>query len=402
MVEKFSQFALQSQPPNPTTDFIVGLGAGNNARWPANLVCREILQADRNYYVATTGSNSNNGLSLATAFLTIQHAVDIASTLDFNNHYVTINVAAGTYNEDISVGSLTGAPDFGLAIIGDVATPSNNTLSSIAICLFAFGPLAQVFISGFKFTCPAGSALYAIDQAGIGYVSCEFGDCSGGYHNVAVSGASVGWQQNGDSTISGGAIAHIGAFVATAGGSSFHTRTLVGTPNFSDAFVVSEGAEVDVENITFVGLATGRRYRTDNGGHITPTFGSSDTYLPGDTPGVSDDSSAYGAFHGTTSRNLGTVNSGTITALGMSNTVVPLVRQWYYTNDGAHILPAPTIDGTLRILVTNGASAGTITFSGFTVKASPGDPLNTTNTDKFLIEIFTINSISTYRVYALQ
>ena len=137
-------------------------------------------------------------------------------------------------------------------------------------------------------------------------------------------------------------------------------------------------------------------------GAIVPTFGSSATYLPGDQPGYIDDTSSYNQWSKISSRSLGTVSSGTITALALSNTDLPSVRQWYYTNGGAHTLPAPTMDGELRILVTNNASAGAITFSGFTTKASPGDALDTTNGHKFLIEIFTINAISTYRVYALQ
>lgn len=98
-----------------------------------------------------------------------------------------------------------------------------------------------------------------------------------------------------------------------------------------------------------------------------------------------------------TPNNIGTVSSGTTTpnpALG---------NYQYYTNNGAHTLAAPEAgDCAIDILVTNGASAGSITFSGFTVGASTGSSLTTTNTHRFLISIRRINSVSTYSVYALQ
>lgn len=97
-----------------------------------------------------------------------------------------------------------------------------------------------------------------------------------------------------------------------------------------------------------------------------------------------------------TPANGGTVSSGTFT-------VTPATQNYqYYTNNGAHTFAAPASDCAVDVLVTNGASAGAITFSGFTVGSSTGSSLNTTNTNKFLISVRRINSISTYSIYALQ
>jgi len=97
-----------------------------------------------------------------------------------------------------------------------------------------------------------------------------------------------------------------------------------------------------------------------------------------------------------TSYNIGTVSSGTTTPAAANG------NYQYYTNNGAHTLASPAADSAMDILVTNGASAGAITFSGFTVGASTGDALTTTNTNKFIISIRRINSISTYLIKALQ
>lgn len=98
--------------------------------------------------------------------------------------------------------------------------------------------------------------------------------------------------------------------------------------------------------------------------------------------------------------NLTPYSLGTIASF----TANPLNGNYQYgTNNGAFTLTAPASDCAIDILITNGASAGAITFSGFTVSAtSLGDPLTTTNTNKHLITIVRINGVSTYVNKALQ
>jgi hypothetical protein len=74
----------------------------------------------------------------------------------------------------------------------------------------------------------------------------------------------------------------------------------------------------------------------------------------------------------------------------------------YITNNGAFTITAPTEDGSCILLVTNGAAAGSITFTGFSVGSSTGDTLTTVNTSKFSISIWRINGVSGYRIAAHQ
>lgn len=97
-----------------------------------------------------------------------------------------------------------------------------------------------------------------------------------------------------------------------------------------------------------------------------------------------------------TSGNLGTKSSGTLT---IDCGAVPLQ---YVTNGGAFTLAAPANDGSCILLVTNNASAGIITPSGFSVGISTGDVVTTTNTSKFSWSIWRINGTSGYRVAAHQ
>ena len=49
------------------------------------------------YYVSTTGSNSNSGTTLNQPFLTIQQAANVAHAGD------TVNVLGGTYRETVTM-----------------------------------------------------------------------------------------------------------------------------------------------------------------------------------------------------------------------------------------------------------------------------------------------------------
>jgi len=74
----------------------------------------------------------------------------------------------------------------------------------------------------------------------------------------------------------------------------------------------------------------------------------------------------------------------------------------YITNGGAFTITAPAADGSCMLLVTNNGSAGSITFSGFTVGSNTGDAFTLTNGNKFMVTIVRINGTSTYQNKALQ
>lgn len=95
-----------------------------------------------------------------------------------------------------------------------------------------------------------------------------------------------------------------------------------------------------------------------------------------------------------TPANLGNITSFTLNpALG---------NYQYGTNTAAFTLTAPTADCAVDILITNSATAGAITFTGFTVGANTGDALTVVNANKFIISIRRIATISTYTIKALQ
>jgi hypothetical protein len=97
-----------------------------------------------------------------------------------------------------------------------------------------------------------------------------------------------------------------------------------------------------------------------------------------------------------TPHNLGTVTTGTVTPDAANG------NYQYMTNNGAFTMAAPAADCAVDILITNGSTAGVITFSGYTVGANTGSNLTVTNGNRFIVSIRRINAISTYSIYALQ
>jgi hypothetical protein len=91
--------------------------------------------------------------------------------------------------------------------------------------------------------------------------------------------------------------------------------------------------------------------------------------------------------HAATSHNIGTITSGTVTPVFTNGNIQRLVR------GGAFTLAAPSGEGVMTILVTNNASAGNITFSGFDSLIDSA-ALNNTNGNRFLI---TIECIDTFQ-----
>lgn len=95
-----------------------------------------------------------------------------------------------------------------------------------------------------------------------------------------------------------------------------------------------------------------------------------------------------------TSLSLGTVSSGTLTPDPGDRPMQ------HYTNNGAHTLAPGAVVGYYLLDITNGASAGTITTSGWT-KVS-GDSFTTTNGNKFRCSCSVGNGGSLLSVQALQ
>lgn len=256
---------------------------------------REKLTGNRTYYVRTDGNDSNDGLTNTSggAFATIQHAINtVCDDLDLSEASVTIQVGAGTYNENVTLrrylASYGGAR---ITLQGDTTTPSNVVIStSSGNCITASYLMACSWaIAGFKLVASSGSGIAVAWQSQVHIYEMEYGACSSRHIDVTY-GAIVYLRE--DYTISGSAAYHImvnGQAMVLALSS---TVTLTGTPAFTYFTYVTRGGQLYIVNNTYSGSATGARYYVNLNSAID-TGASGATYLPGDTLGVTATGGQY-------------------------------------------------------------------------------------------------------------
>lgn len=246
---------------------------------------REVLTANRTYYVATTGSDSNNGLTVGTPFLTIDRAITVAAALDLSVYDVTISVGAGTFGR-FTLKSTLGA---GLVTInGAGATTIIDTTSQANI--LATDILGRWRVTGVKFT-NSGSAFATIfvRNAALILGAVDFGTCVADHIYAAPNSYVL---QDASYTISGSAPRHLRVEAAVLRGEGL-TVTLTGTPAFSTAFLVGEtGGMALVGANTYSGAATGKRYDL-TGNSVGRTYGGGASYLPGNVAGTTATGGQY-------------------------------------------------------------------------------------------------------------
>ena len=258
------------------------------------------------YVDAASGYDTNNGLTPATAFATIQAAWNyIAESLDCGGYTITISIAHGTYPSLICSGQPLGLGQ--VQLLGDPVNPTAVVIQSATAnvpALEAVGA-AAVYLSGLNFSTTGNQFSYAIAayNGSLAYINgpVNFGACTAP-HLVSVNGARIIIDHS--YTINGGAPTHYDASgtgsIATLGiPSSNIVVTLSGTPTFSTSFAQADTngmIEFVVSAMSFVGGAHGPRYAASMGGMIYVAGGGAN-YFPGDVAGATD-ATTYGAYQG--------------------------------------------------------------------------------------------------------
>lgn len=255
----------------------------NGTLW-APAKAREVLTANRTYYVRTDGSNSNNGLANTAggAFLTLQKAWDTILGLDLGGFDVTIQVADGTYTNGILT---TKGPIGGNALInGNATTPGNVIVSKTAGDCFNFSAPCRVELRNLETrTTTSGDCVAASYGALVVIgVGLRFGACAAAHMRSSSGGFIQNFAAN--YSIVGGAAHHMfgasGKFIMAGS-----TVTLTGTPAFSAAFAaIQEQSSLMAYSGTYSGSATGLRYFVSMNS-IIQTYGGGASYLPGSTAG---------------------------------------------------------------------------------------------------------------------
>jgi hypothetical protein len=248
---------------------------------------RERLTAARTYYVATTGSDSNDGLTALTPFLTGQKAADvIRDNLDLAGYTVTVQFADGTYTDAILCNRAWTGQGTGQVIFqGNTSTPANVIFSTTSANAISAVRGARISITGMELrTTTSGYCLDAGAAGAIGVLTAvRFGTAASG-HVVSDSAGLV--LLNNSYSIVGAAPFHILVFSGGHVESLSVTVTITGTPAFSTAYAqVFRGGSATLSGNTYSGSATGVRFIVGSGGSIM-TSDAGLTALPGDAAGL--------------------------------------------------------------------------------------------------------------------
>lgn len=344
---------------------------------------RERLLTNRNYYVATTGSNSADGLTLGTPFLTIQKAIDIACALDLNIYYVVVNVADGTYNEGISTKYYVGGMGNGIILRGNLTTPANVVINNIGGWACFYHAFAQPWtIQGFTLTASGSNSggIFAFNSAIVSFDHIVFGNC-GAYHLWANSGGY--FVNNGAITISGPASFHLllqQSCMAEFRGAVYTFTT--NPTNFNGTFIQAAfESTLLIGGCTFTNkaFATGKRFTSNQSSNID-TGSAGLTYLPGNIAGTCasngtyDDNKLSPGFRAHKNGALQTVAVGTVTQLTFGTELYDVGN--YFVTD-AWTPPAGLVDIN--------ASAGFIKDPSAIIGTAVSATLGTAGTSTFML-----------------
>ncbi|MDE2104538.1 MAG: collagen-like protein [Patescibacteria group bacterium] len=272
----------------------IGVTGSTGATGPGVGSVRVLLSAARTYYVANTGSDSNNGLSSGAPFLTIQHAINVINgTLDLGGQAVTVSVADGTYANFGVTAPFAGAGT--VSVIGNTTTPANCIISSTVDCVDASN-YASVTVAGFRFTSSGiANCVNATTYATITLHDVDFGTVSGagGAHMFADTKSSI--VVSGNYSISGSASYHmVGTYV---GGFKVDNITVTVTANLAFTYFVllSFNGQLQAIGVTYTLGAftvTGSRFNINDLSFIQTNTGNLN-YFPGSTAGSTNTGSQY-------------------------------------------------------------------------------------------------------------
>ncbi len=271
----------------------------DGTKWWAG-VMQPVLTANLTFYVnAATGNNSNNGVTPATAFATMQFAVSQAQKINLNGYSINISVADGNYTGPVVLGAVSGGV---VTITGNIANPTNcfvtQPVGSSFLCT-----TGQWKVEGFRVATtssigsdPASGVYSAAGGAQLNISNMVFGSCVGS-HMYASNGGGI--LISGKITVTGDAPASL---LAVVSGTITIQPAFNPELNIPNPFTVSLGFAVvnDLGTIwgrfsTITGpgaTVTGQKYAATRNG-VIDTLGAGINHYPGNAPGTTSTGGQY-------------------------------------------------------------------------------------------------------------
>lgn len=240
---------------------------------------RERLAADVTLYVATTGNDSNDGLTVGTPFLTIQKGVNVAlaNYIIPSGKRVRVQIANGTYTLSSAItirGHRMGSeavPYRSLLIIGNTGSPSSVIVqSSVSNVFLIYNQFVE--IQGLELRCTAaGSAcIWAENFGRPSLAAMRFGPSVGSQAHINLFYNS--YLFTGSFTVSGSSARLLNLSYNSQFRMGVSTITFSGGPTFSSTLMaVNQGSLVDCTGVVYSGAITGSQYVVGTLGMIVST-----------------------------------------------------------------------------------------------------------------------------------
>jgi molybdopterin-binding protein len=265
-----------------------------------NTFSRPQLTANPTFFVnAATGSDSLGTGTAGSPFQTLQKARDVASTFDYAGQYFPTYNCTGAFTQGVRcVGPLIGNTQGEFFVFN-----SGSSISAIDADCFTVSFAAIVTISAtgtpllLSTSGSVGGNGFALQAVAIGNITVgagvNFGTCYAPHCGCNSGNIFL----NNNYTISGSARSHyliqIGSGTIITNIITPPTVTLVGTPNFVDAFAtITSPGQITSQGVTWSGAATGKRYLAFQNGTIT-TNGGGASYFPGSIAGTTSNGGQY-------------------------------------------------------------------------------------------------------------
>jgi hypothetical protein len=258
----------------------------------------------------TPGSDSNDGLTSATPWLTFQHAWEtVKNGYEMNGHSIKFKLGWGTYHTGLTArGMPPGHEGAGSVIIeGDVSAPQNFVIAPDSGCGngIAVSEGAMLTIRGLSFNSQTGvQDQISIGQHGILQIDGpvdfqQAGQSGSGMNHISVAGAGAMLVVKSGYQISGGAQCHISAgfgatvYYNTNGDPNYALGcTVINTPHFDAGFMAADAAFINCQATSFSGSATGPKFLVKNNGLID-TYGAGVNVFPGNVAGTTSNGGIY-------------------------------------------------------------------------------------------------------------
>jgi hypothetical protein len=262
-----------------------------------------ILTAPTTFYVRSTGSDNNDGLTPSSAWATPQHAWnELFLHHNTNGQRVLIDIGAGTFPPLIISNPVIGGGYLEIYGAG-MGSTTINADNAIAIFLtnnsFANVHDMKLQSNGTDFN--TGFNLFLYHNSIMDAHSIHFGTTGGwgtpqnGCHILAGIGSMLYLGQfntNTAYTVSGDAACFVNCSEGSVAAFANAVITLSGTRNWRESGIVSTSGSVvsfySLENQTpcaFIGTATGSRFAVDGVSRISTATGGDVNWIPGSVPG---------------------------------------------------------------------------------------------------------------------